>query len=105
MLRGVCVKKSETLGRKGDKLEVQSSWEGPWAVNPEMVISSGFFVFLFAFAKFPAAGWRTLGSVGTENGDQLEAETAGIGACGNKSGHAVSLATEHRFSQRWDQGF
>lgn len=64
-----------------------------------------FFVFLFAFAKFPAAGWRTLGSVGTENGDQLEAETAGIGACRNKSGHAVSLATEHRFSQRWDQGF
>lgn len=66
MLRGVCVKKSETLGRKGDKLEVQSSWEGPWAVNPEMVISSVFFFcFFVCFCKVPRS-WRTLGSVGRE---------------------------------------
>lgn len=53
MLRGVCVKKSETLGRKGDKLEVQSSWEGPWAVNPEMVISSVFLFFCLLLQSSP----------------------------------------------------
>lgn len=51
------MKKSETLGRKGDKLEVQSSWEGLWAVNPEMVISSGLFVVcLFLQSSLQRAG-------------------------------------------------